>query len=351
MILLTIAIVLLMCTNVPLALEYTFHANTTRCQNFTATIVDASSRSDCYSILNNITSQDLSCAEPLLDLSLNGRNSMIAIYQTLCQNIESQHFNVNYQFVDLPSSESPTPVFDENFSPQNYFLDGEIQLKIINTTTILSSVNIDLCLFSGDYEYNRFLRAGANWKNYTKNSYCNTITVEDGENYLVSFHINKPMFAFLGMASVGAVQISHLNVTATGRQISDLGRNSTKACELTGEDTTCNFNLELLNNENISLCIVAYEQGNADGTYDYSNLTVSFPNRIKHNNPYKKTLIVYGSTSLGIILISVLLLIGIILAAILRKRSHDRQNSPKEYLVQSKYHAVEDTRGKSLQSL
>ena len=271
---------------------------------------------------------------------------MIAVYQTLCQNIESQYFNVNYQFVDLPSSESPRPVFDENFSPHNYFVDGCIQLDITNTTTMLSPANIDLCLFSGDYEYNRFLRAGTDWKNYTRNSYCNTITAENGKNYSASFNISKPMFAFLGMASVSAVQVSQLNITATGRQISDLGKNSTKACQLNGEDTTCNFNLQLLNDQNTTLCIVAYEEGNADGTYDYSNLTISFPNQIKYNNPYKMMLTVYGSTSLGIIVISVmLLLIGI---TMLRKRSLNRQNSLKECSVQHTHPSAEDTRERSL---
>ena len=179
--------------------------------------------------------------------------------------------------------------------------------------------------FFNTYEYNRFLRAGLNWNRYTKNANCNTIAAKNGKNYMASFNINKPTFAFLGMATVGNVQVSRLNITTVGREISSLGKNSTKVCQLNGEDMTCSFNL--LNNQlkNQSICIVAYEEGNPDGTYDYSNLTISLPNQVKYDNPYKLTFAVYGSVSLGVIMISIaLLLIGTI---ILCKRIHKRRRS------------------------
>ena len=326
-----VIIVCIMAGMIFLALKFTLYTDTD-CQNVTPTI-GAYSRSGSYSLLDAISYEDLTmiCYVPLLYVSLNNRDSTLEIYQMLCQNIESQYFQVNYEFNDLPSNDGPRPVFDENFSPHNYFMDGIIQVEIINATSTLSSVNINLCLFFNTYEYDRFLRAELNWNSYTKNANCHTIVAKSGDNCMASFNISKPTFAFLGMATADNVQVSRLNITAIGREISNLGKNSTKVCQLNGEDMICSFNL--LNNQNQSICIVAYEEGNPDGTYDYSNLTISLPNQVKHDNPYKLTLTVYGSVSLGVIMISVaLLLIGVI---ILCKRIHKRRRTPRSCSIQS----------------
>ena len=61
--------------------------------------------------------------------------------------------------------------------------------------------------------------------------------------------------------------------------------------------------------ENRSICVVAYEEGNPDGTYDYSNLTIGIPNgEVKRNNPYKMRFKIYGFTSLGVVAIPILAL-------------------------------------------
>ena len=261
--------------------------------------------------MDSTSYQDLICyAEPQIQLSLESRNSLVGVYQTLCQNIETQSFQINYQLNDLPSDDGPRPVFDENFTPQNYFMDGTVLVEMVNITTMSSTVNIEMCLFSTTYEYSDFLRAGMKWKNYTKNATCNKVVVKNGENHTISFNISKPTFVFLGMATTDPVQIDQINITATGRDISNLGKNSTKVCQLSGEDMTCSVTLlnnQLLNSQ--SICIVAYEEGNPDGTYDYSNLTISLPNQVKHDNPYKLMLTVYGSVSLGVIATIILTLL------------------------------------------
>ena len=160
------------------------------------------------------------------------------------------------------------------------------------------------------------------WKNYTKNATCNKVVVKNGENHTISFNISKPTFVFLGMATTYPVQIVQINITATGRDISNLGKNSTKVCQLSGEDMTCS--VTLLNNQlkNQSICIAAYEEGNPDGTYDYSNLTISLPNQVKHDNPYKLTLTVYGYMSLGVIVTIIILTLLMFILVRVVKRIH-----------------------------
>ena len=277
------------------------------------------SRSGLYSILDTVTSQELMCyAKPLLHcLSFNGYSS-VEIYQTPCQDIEIQPFLAHYDFNDLPSAEGPRPLFDENFSPQNYFMKGIIEVQVVNATSNSQSWEADLCLFSDYYQYNSFLKAGTKWKNRRENAVCKTAALVDSNtDLMVSFNISEPMFAFVGMATTYPVQIDLINITAIGQDISGPGNSSTKLCQLDGETKMCNVSLpnepEL---KNQSICIVAYEKGNPDGTYDYSNITIDIPNQVKHDNPYKRILTIYGSTSLAVIVI--LIVIPIMFTLIVR---------------------------------
>ena len=303
-----------------------YKSNNSGCQSINhSPTKGAQSRSGSYSILYTIASQDVMCyaRKPQLLLSLEDRDSSVEIYQTSCQNIETQAFRMNYHFTDLPSAEGSRPLFDENFSPQNYFMNGNMQVDIINATTTLPPSDIHLCLFSNNYEYNRFLRAGIKWKNHTESATCITMTAtKNGEtdDSAVLFNISQPAFAFLGLATTYPVQIDLINITAIGRDISSLGENSTKVCQLNGEVTTCNLSLpdKQLLSKNQSTCIVAYQEGNPDGTYDYSNLTISIPNQVKQDNPYKKKLTIYGFASLGVIvIISMLFMLIVVIVGII----------------------------------
>lgn len=130
-----------------------------------------------------ITSQDLKCsAQPLLHLLLKDEGSVIEIYQTPCQGIETRPILMHYNFNDLLSAKRPLPLFNEDFSPQNYFMNGAIEVGIINATATITSdsINIELYVFSDYYQYNSFLNAGIKWKNYTENAvWCKTITSDE----------------------------------------------------------------------------------------------------------------------------------------------------------------------------
>ena len=242
---------------------------------------------------------------------------------------------------DLPSAERSIPLFNEDFSPQNYFMNGNIEVGIINATATFTSdsIDIELCLFSDYYQYNSFLNAGIKWKNYTENAVCKTVTLNETD-HTVSFSISKPIFAFLGMATTYPMQIGLINITATGQAISSPGKNSTKVCQLNGETVTCNISLpneqEL---ENRSVCVVAYEEGNPDGTYDYTNLTINIPNIVKYDNPYKLRFKIYGSTSLGVILAPFIIILIVGACYFIRKKilQIQRQNksTTEHHLVQN----------------
>ena len=308
---------------------------------------DVQSRSGSYSILDTITSQDLTCyAKPQLLVLLEDRDSSVEIYQTLCENIETQPFHVNYHFNDLPSAKGPRPLFDENFSSENYFMNGNMQVEIINATTTFPSRDIHLCLFSDYYEYNSFLTAGIKWKNHTESATaCITVTAakndETNEMVNVLFNITEPTFAFLAMATTYPTQIDLINITAIGQDISSLSKNSTKVCQLNGEGETCNLSLPNKQlSKNQSICIVAHEEGNPDGTYDYSNITISTPNQVKHDNPYKMKLTIYGSVFLGIIVISLtVILIGTVVWKL--KIFCNRQNRSQ---LTTRHHSVQNAK-------
>ena len=309
--------------------------NNLDCQK--STINAAHSRSGSYSILYTVTSQDLKCsAQPLLHLSLKDEGSVVEIYQTPCQGIETQSFLTHYNFNDLPSAERPIPLFDEDFSPQNYFMNGNIEVGIINATATFTSdsIDIELCLFSDYYQYNSFLNAGIKWKNHTENAVCKTVT-SDETDHTVSFNISKPIFAFLGMATTYPMQIGLINITATGQAISSPGKNSTKVCQLNGEAATCD--LSLPNEQELEkrsmIYVVAYEERNPDGTYDYTNLTINIPNIVKHDNPYKLRFKIYGSTSLGVILAPFIIILIVGACYFIRKKilQIQRQNKSTSY--------------------
>lgn len=269
--------------------------------------VTANTRSGSYSLLDAISLDPmfLTCYKPCVKVSLNSMYSQVDIYQTFCRDVETNSFQIQYVLNNIKSRGVPLAVFNENYSPHNYFMEGTIRLDIINATNTSSLVDINVCLFISDDDYNRFMHSGTGWKNSTKNSVCNSRTIKNaGENVIVSFDVSKPSFVFLAMVTTDYVHIDRLNISATGREIIGPGKNhSNKVCQLDGEHTVYTFDLVNQQSGNQNVCIVANEIGNADGSYDYSNLAVSLPYQAEPHNPYVKGLQGFGYTLLGIIIV------------------------------------------------
>ena len=235
--------------------------------------VGAYTRSNDSSILYSTST--LECFEKLIgvEVLLHNVDALVEIYRALCKSIEKSPFQDSYGWNNIGVSQ-PTLVFSEDLS-QNYFINGIIQVDMVNITTNSPSVNMEVCLFTIIDDYHSFKNAGANWKNSVENAICHSVQIATGRDSNSStFHISKPTFVFVGIAPTDFVSIGTLTITTNGFSLSGPGENSTKLCQMSGQHTTCKFNL--LNHESEEVCIVAHEDGNSDGTFDYSNLTIKF---------------------------------------------------------------------------
>ena len=299
------------------------------CSPDTTYSIDAESRSGSYSLLNIVHPDLASCIEPHVHVTLTSKGSSVEIHQVPCKDIEMKPFQVELEFKQ-PSTivNEPIPAFDENFTPQNYFIDGNMEIEIINATTNVSSVIAELCLFSNTDDYNRFIGAGRSWENYTQAADCNSTAVKGGKktSIITFFSLTKPSFAFLGLASTGPLVRDRLKINATGSMISSIA-GSSKVCQLSDGYATCSVSLNL---QNESICIVAYEEGNPDGTYDYSNLKLNFI-QLKYN-PFETELMAYGFSSLS--LLATLLFALIVTCICVVRCKQDNSSFPIEETTQ-----------------
>lgn len=234
-------------------------------------------RSNSYSLLSN-TSNPM-CSEPGIQVSLERKASSVDIFQGYCHNVEMQSSRAIRNINDAALAGNPLPVCDENYLPQNYFINGSIYLTIANVSiSNSSSATICVCLFNKSSKYYNFLAAGEDWKKHVSNIDCNTSRVGNNGSYAFSFDISKPTFVFLGVASTDHLHIQQLNFSATGYNISSPGDNAIKVCQLNGDHMSCSIGLQNFTSEkNQRVCLVAFEEGNPDNSYDYSNLTVILP--------------------------------------------------------------------------
>ena len=197
-------VTLILTTFFALKLNHT-HTATAQCINGTSS-VKMQTRSGSFSLLGNIS--DPMCSEPVAQVSLSSKDSSLEIHQIFCKDMNVLPFQAGpINFSDVLLANEPKPVFNENFSPHTFFMDGSIQVILTNVTTNRSSTTVEACYLTNNNDYSRFLIAGVNWRNYTTGAYCNStmITVDNGINYEVLLNISKPSFVFLGITSTTAV--------------------------------------------------------------------------------------------------------------------------------------------------
>ena len=238
-------------------------------------------RSGAYSDL--FSTLDLSCSErPIgVEALLDNEAASVEIVQSLCEAVEKRYFQTRYNRSDVHMRvNQPASVFSEDFSPHiNYFLNGSIQIGMVGITTGSVAVPgvgvaIELCLFMNNDDFKTFRTASTNWKNFIRNAKCHTVQVKTGDSNSTIFHISEPTFAFVGIATTGNVSIGIITVNANGFEVSGMGENATKICQLNGKHPTCRF--QVINDEKEEFCLVAHEEERSDGNYYYSNLTIKF---------------------------------------------------------------------------
>ena len=270
--------------------------------------VSVFTRSDAYSVLYSTSA--LTCLEkPIgIEVALHNEAASVEIYETLCESIEKRPFGKRWSNTVNISVSQPSPVFSEDFSSQNYFINGSIQIDMVDITTSSPSVGIELCLFMNNNDFQAFLTcsAGINWKKFIKNAECFLAQVKTGDNNSTTFLISEPTFAFMGIAAIGHnVSIRNLTVTTNGFELSSSGENSTEVCQLNGKHPTCNF--DLINYEREEVCLVAYEEGHSDGSYDYSNLTIKFTTKISVRFWVSLSMLLFIAVCIIILLCTVLI--------------------------------------------
>lgn len=234
-------------------------------------------RSNSYSLLGSISYPV--CFEPVVQVLLERKASSVDVFQDYCQDVEVQPSRAIRSLNNASLVGNPLPVCDENYLTQNYFINGSIDVTIANVSiTNSSSATIYVCFFTESSKYYNFLMAGEDWKKHISKTDCKTSGVENGGSYAFSFDISEPTFVFLAVASTAYLHLEQLNFSATGQNISSLGGNSIKVCELNGYHMNCSVGLQNYTAEkNQRVCLVAFEERNPDNSYDYSNLTVILP--------------------------------------------------------------------------
>ena len=189
-------------------------------------------RSDAYSLLYSTST--LSCFDkPIsIEMELDNEAASVEIYKAYCDSIEKSYFQESYNNTVNINVGQPAPVFSEDFLPQNYFINGSIRIDMVSIITAVPSVDVELCLFMNNNDFQSFLAAGANWKQFIRNAECHSAQVKTGDSNSTTFHINAPIFTFVGIAVTGNLSIGNLVVTADGLGLSGPGENSTKECQL-----------------------------------------------------------------------------------------------------------------------
>ena len=290
-----------------------FYHLDTRCQNGTSTSwMREQTRSSIYSLLANVSQPP--CSEPFVQLSLFTRGSSVEVRQEFCKDMPMKQFTVEGSLENISIANHPYPVFDDvkNYSesglPKNYFINGSIEVTMINTTTNSSSATVEVCLFTDSYDYLKFVDAGTNWNANTKNAECRSLSISNGGDNEASLihNISEPAFAFVGIASPHFINISTLYVNATGYDISDFGTNSSRVCHLSDEKKNCYFQLLNTDTNKHNICIVAFEEEIAN-SYDYSNLVINLPTQSKSYEKYQHLELIYGVSSLAIFILALVL--------------------------------------------
>ena len=262
----------------------------TNCRSGTSAFESVTS-TGVYSLVVNVTDPP-TCTKPLLQLSLTSIDSAVEVREDYCRNIQTELLNVTSDSFNLSLADYPLPVFDENYPqselPQNYFINGSINVTISTDGLVnmvdKKSASVKVCLFTNNFEYHKFLKAGPDWKNYTQNADCRTVSVDGGSANVSLFQISKPSFVFVGIAALTQFTNTiylNLNFNAQGYRIFGFGKSSRKVCQLIGDDNELkNCNFYLLNSTaetNESICIIAFEEAHSDGSFHYSNITGTLP--------------------------------------------------------------------------
>ena len=315
----------------------------TQCQIGT-TSTRVQTRSKGHSLLANVS--ELSCSEPLVQLSLLTPGSSVKVNQTFCKNLATQKFiSADADLNDISFTNNPYyPVFDNDYpepaSPQNYFINGSIKVIITNITTNSTSATLEICLFTDFDKYENFVHAGTGWKNYLKDAeQRESLSISNGNDYEVTLNISEPTFAVVAIASSQHINIFNLRVNATGYKISDFSTNSSRVCHLSDDHRKCDFQLLNTSDANERICIVAFEEGTDGAGISHSNISITLPTTAKSYDELPLLGYGLGSGFLAVILVAMII---VCVCCVYNNRKKRKQLQGRQSDTESDNSEVED---------
>lgn len=234
-------------------------------------------RSASVSLLENVT--NFTCFGPEINAKLNNKGS-VKLYQAECKNLTTQKFPIHRQSLPYENVSKPIVVLSEDFD-ENYFSKGAVEVRV-NATFDLVSINFYVCLFSDVQAFSDFSNYDKDWKKYVEKAVQCQVTTD--QYFTTTFAIESPGYVFIGIASTGVLSTLQFSYNGTGYNFVLSPGNVSEVCSLKDDkpgDSSCYFTVD--GTASRDLCILASSVVYADGSLDYSTITLSFP----HVKQYK----------------------------------------------------------------
>ena len=235
-------------------------------------------RSGSVSLLAKTHTYDLTCFEPTINAQLKGEAS-VTIYEVFCGDLRTKEFSIGRKSLPYDNVIRPIVVLSEDFG-ENYFLKGTVDI-VVNATfnASLSGTAVYVCLFV-DYEvFMDFTNSDKDWRKYMKNATCRHTSEE---HFKTTFNVANPNYVFIALATTNALDTLQFgfNGTRYGYDIPTF-TNMTALCTLRSDkpgSSMCTFSVS----DTDDLCLLASNSVNADSSYDYSTIILSFPHIKNH---------------------------------------------------------------------
>ena len=234
------------------------------------------SRSESASLLKTIT--DLTCYKPMVNAQLNGEASVV-IYEAFCKQLHTNKFHIHRKSLMYENVTQPMVILSEDFS-DNYFLKGKIELSVNTTFDTSSETDIYICLFVDYKVFTDFTNSDKDWRKYTKNTNCRHTSEKQ---FTTTFDVTSPNYVFIAITTTNILNTLQFGYNGTGyNYYIPSFANMTKLCSLESgkpSSSLCSFSISDTGDD---ICLLASNEVNADGSYYYSMITLTFPYIKRH---------------------------------------------------------------------
>ena len=226
------------------------------------------SRSASLSLLKNITDVQFTCSKTEINARLIDEG-VVTIYQTDCKNLNTRTFQIDRRSLLYENVSMPIVVLSEDFT-DNYFVGGELEVRV--NATFNSGSDMYVCFFSDVQVFFDFTNSDKDWKRYVDMATCRSTTEED---FSTTFDIGSPSYVFIAIASTGVLTTLQFGYSGSVHNFKQSSDDMSQVCSLKSDkpsESECSFTINDAAKDN---CILASSEGNVDGSYDYSAITLT----------------------------------------------------------------------------